>query len=390
MYLWSLAHLLLLACVASGSEPDLEMRIVGAVVSCVSLGLAVAILRYLWRRARAARAYLREDLSPADLLDGFAKRFGGPDPGHDSCLVGCLGVCLALLLWVCGAFLLLAFGWDGPGGCGPLVVLLVAPPLVAWVLAAAYGRASEQVRGQVRHRAAEVWEAREQERKQREEAERDRRRREEAQRRERGKAEQERRQREEQERLGRLRHLPRRSGTCDLCNRPCAGAVVSNDAMMQAARDGFAAGLVMEGQARRLVALMRLRHDTEWLLADDAEQAAQFDWLVCDGCLPGLAPYLAAAQPEAPAPARPASESPGPRVSGSCDLCNRKCTGTVVGKTAMAQAARKGFAPEAARAMLAMVGEEPEGWRQAAISGPASQSDWLVCDQCMGELEPYL
>ena len=77
-------------------------------------------------------------------------------------------------------------------------------------------------------------------------------------------------------------------------------------------------------------------------------------------------------------------------MSGTCDLCNSSCQGKVVRARKMAGAARRGFCPSIARAMLADVGLGPEGWQQDAISGSSSTSDWLVCDKCMKELEPYL
>jgi len=86
----------------------------------------------------------------------------------------------------------------------------------------------------------------------------------------------------------------------------------------------------------------------------------------------------------------PGASSERRSLSGTCDLCNGSCTGKVVKAKEMAGAARNGFVPRVARALLQDVGLSGDEWRAEAISGRASQSDWLVCDDCMKELNSYL
>lgn len=82
-----------------------------------------------------------------------------------------------------------------------------------------------------------------------------------------------------------------------------------------------------------------------------------------------------------------------------CDMCNGSGVGTVVKARDMSNAVRKGFDPfEKGIADASMMlmgafglgGSGPEAWKQSAISGALSQSDWNVCGNCMKELKPYL
>lgn len=82
-----------------------------------------------------------------------------------------------------------------------------------------------------------------------------------------------------------------------------------------------------------------------------------------------------------------------------CDICNRPGMGTVVKADEMSNAVRKGFDPfekglaDASMLLMAQCGLQstgPEAWKQSAISGVLSKSDWNVCDKCMNELRLYL
>jgi DNA-directed RNA polymerase subunit RPC12/RpoP len=82
-----------------------------------------------------------------------------------------------------------------------------------------------------------------------------------------------------------------------------------------------------------------------------------------------------------------------------CDICNAPGVGTVVKASDMSNAVRKGFDPFKEGLMdgnvtlmytLAAGNRGPEVWRQSAISGRLSMSDWNICDRCMNKLRPYL
>jgi len=82
---------------------------------------------------------------------------------------------------------------------------------------------------------------------------------------------------------------------CDVCARPSAGEVIPNAVFRRAVRDGynpFAMGL--SGPTGEQIATMAQISGTDpyamWLsrLAD----REMTDWLVCDGCLPALRPFL--------------------------------------------------------------------------------------------------
>lgn len=82
-----------------------------------------------------------------------------------------------------------------------------------------------------------------------------------------------------------------------------------------------------------------------------------------------------------------------------CDICNTPGMGTSVKAKNMSNAVRKGFDPfkeGLASGALGLMGafglggSGPDAWRQSAINGPLSKSDWNVCDRCMTKLKPYL
>ena len=78
-----------------------------------------------------------------------------------------------------------------------------------------------------------------------------------------------------------------------------------------------------------------------------------------------------------------------------CDICGSAVMGTIVKARAMSDAVRGGFNPFAAGLtpdMLATMGmgESYPAWRQEAISGRLSTTDWNVCSGCMTHLRPYL
>lgn len=75
-----------------------------------------------------------------------------------------------------------------------------------------------------------------------------------------------------------------------------------------------------------------------------------------------------------------------------CDLCNTPGMGTIVAARDMSNAVRKGF--DHYKEGLLNIGLAhalvPDAWRQSAISGQLSMSDWNVCSRCMTKLKPYL
>ena len=82
-----------------------------------------------------------------------------------------------------------------------------------------------------------------------------------------------------------------------------------------------------------------------------------------------------------------------------CDICNTPGKGKVVRAKDMSNAVRKSFDPFkegiASGAMnllgtFGLVDDGADAWRQSAISGQLSMSNWNVCDQCMTKLKPYL
>ena len=82
-----------------------------------------------------------------------------------------------------------------------------------------------------------------------------------------------------------------------------------------------------------------------------------------------------------------------------CDICNAPGKGTVVKASDMSNAVCKGFDPFKEGLMNGNVGLMaagnsgilfPEAWRQSAISGRLSMSDWNICDRCMNKLRPHL
>ncbi len=104
-----------------------------------------------------------------------------------------------------------------------------------------------------------------------------------------------------------------------------------------------------------------------------------------------------------------------------CDICNSSShRGTIVKAQDMGNAARQGFDPYTSgrlsadntalnttvskilkeqgmseaqiRSYIANMPKpaSPEHWKQSAISGSLSQSDWYICDICMVKLKPFL
>ena len=78
-----------------------------------------------------------------------------------------------------------------------------------------------------------------------------------------------------------------------------------------------------------------------------------------------------------------------------CDICNSPGTGTLVKAKDFSKAVSGGFnpfkaglAPDLMEA-LGMGSSYPD-WRDSAVSGPLSGTDWNVCSGCMSHLEPYL
>jgi hypothetical protein len=79
-----------------------------------------------------------------------------------------------------------------------------------------------------------------------------------------------------------------------------------------------------------------------------------------------------------------------------CDLCNTSSRGTIVKAPDMSEAIQLGFnpykeglVPDVGK-MFGQGGSSYDGWRDEAISGSLSQSDWNICDKCMMKLKPYL
>jgi hypothetical protein len=82
-----------------------------------------------------------------------------------------------------------------------------------------------------------------------------------------------------------------------------------------------------------------------------------------------------------------------------CDICNGLGKVTVVKAQDMSNAVLKGFDPfEKGLADASMIlmgafglaGSGPEAWKQSAILGVLSDSDWNVCANCMKEMKPYM
>ncbi|HOD82964.1 MAG: hypothetical protein BWX88_01900 [Planctomycetes bacterium ADurb.Bin126] len=78
-----------------------------------------------------------------------------------------------------------------------------------------------------------------------------------------------------------------------------------------------------------------------------------------------------------------------------CDICDTPGQGTIVKAGDMSRAVRNGFNPFKAGLapdiMEEMVGESSyDSWRESAINGPTSTTDWNVCADCIEVLKPYL
>lgn len=80
-----------------------------------------------------------------------------------------------------------------------------------------------------------------------------------------------------------------------------------------------------------------------------------------------------------------------------CDICGRHGKGTHVKSARMSNAVRAGFNPfkeglavDALKNMGMGLGSSYDSWRESAISGPMSKSDWNVCGRCMKVLNRYL
>lgn len=81
-----------------------------------------------------------------------------------------------------------------------------------------------------------------------------------------------------------------------------------------------------------------------------------------------------------------------------CDICDRPGMGKIVRANEFRQAVINGFNPfqeglasDKPYAMLGLRGQAAyQYWRDSAISGAASMSDWNVCHVCMAHLEKHL
>ena len=78
-----------------------------------------------------------------------------------------------------------------------------------------------------------------------------------------------------------------------------------------------------------------------------------------------------------------------------CDICNSPATGQTVKAPSMSAAVKAGFNPYKARLAPDMMeaaglGSSYAEWRESAIHGVLSRTDWNVCDTCMAHLKGYL
>lgn len=70
-----------------------------------------------------------------------------------------------------------------------------------------------------------------------------------------------------------------------------------------------------------------------------------------------------------------------------CDICNRPGMGTIVSASDFRQAVIKGFNPLQA-GLVPDVGsmfgiDSYAHWKESAISGATSRTDWSICADCM-------
>jgi hypothetical protein len=81
-----------------------------------------------------------------------------------------------------------------------------------------------------------------------------------------------------------------------------------------------------------------------------------------------------------------------------CDICDKPGMGRLISAREFSRAVGNGFNPfqeglasDRPYALLGLRGQAAyDYWRDSAISGLASVSDWNVCHTCMVHLEKYL
>jgi hypothetical protein len=79
----------------------------------------------------------------------------------------------------------------------------------------------------------------------------------------------------------------------------------------------------------------------------------------------------------------------------TCDICNTSGNGTIVKAHDFSRAVEAGFNPIAAGlvpdlGLMMGTGSSYPSWRESAISGSTSKSDWDICAKCMQHVKPYL
>lgn len=79
-----------------------------------------------------------------------------------------------------------------------------------------------------------------------------------------------------------------------------------------------------------------------------------------------------------------------------CDICNAAGLGTIIKAADMSRAVRGGFNPfkegltPDVLQVMGLGGSQYDTWREVALDGPASLTDWNVCATCLPRLQPYL
>lgn len=78
-----------------------------------------------------------------------------------------------------------------------------------------------------------------------------------------------------------------------------------------------------------------------------------------------------------------------------CDICNAPGMGTIIRSSDFKKAVQNGFHPYStglAIDVMASLGIDTgfETWKQSALYGAASSTDWNICSKCLKVLKPYL
>jgi hypothetical protein len=72
-----------------------------------------------------------------------------------------------------------------------------------------------------------------------------------------------------------------------------------------------------------------------------------------------------------------------------CDICDAPGKGTIVSASNFKKAVRNGFNPIRLRLMSHSIWTY-DLWKDHALNGSASYTDWNICSNCQSKLEPYL